>query len=1464
MSTTTNTNDLPLRETRLMDWRRATDARRLTLRARAIVLVATVSALILFTFVALRPLSSTRLEFISVGPGTAAEASDPLAIQVAHRTLTRLREFAQTLPTANSGNVRDFSDPEDSLDLDESPHQPLVIHVVGSATVKDGRAVMIPPQNDAQSASGLLDVASMLQQLEGSRSNAIVLLDVIDDDNRKIGALPELNAWRFARCLDQQMTKMSESRFAVLLQQSQVALSDEDSAETVSGLTRRFMEAFQDDNDTNQDGTISAAELLEAITAIDQAQHNQRAPRVFTNTTRSSWNQVALVPTVGLPTLESMHSPEAASSETTAAEADRSETAPKNPDQKTADVASESPTDTRSVQELAITAPTLPLAIGMYDSGLQTSQIDFAAEANQKLTELLYVDSLEDDAVAWLATAKVQSAPWDEILWMRTVIKQQVPWPLKKQLIHCRVKANQVAIQPTVRQWFADVWTNAQWKRLDAERTLVSPVRHDDHAYIRGKADEAIRLYDFLSDSAQTIDRAVQLCRTIRLNINQRIAEPVLARTPNDDVICQLLRETIELQAWLDRGQGDAIHDCKRLIESITARQRAIEGRGLAQTEGSVNGSSDRFLETSRVRISRSSLAIRLIRHRDPDSSLERLNSATEHAINVLNNSSSSQDEIVVAAMAFQLEAQRLAVTHDSSTEIDEAQRQTDRWATIVASLADDTRQFASDATSDERQALDQINSRCARIALALGQSTNNRVANDFRFKVMTAGSLAVSDQASIRFAVQPTSESSDAGRLEIEFDDQTVALSLSEETKTAASVELHPIGDRDYRTTATQRYTKHLSKRRKDSELSAEIMLRRLIIPGDGFQPQRTAINLRWITKDNIYRACIPFDLPLPPIAKLGFLANQSTPSGIVDHPPRWTMHANRIEHRYLSIAPIDPATKSVTLRLLGWQEPNLVTPPPMNKSDADQWLSEHAAPTVLASHPGLKLGNGSQVPILFPPQKLDPASAPALIGSLWCEVTDTQREIVQMIDVSPNVYRPGSLIQPLVSYDHASQLISFTLRGASPQLGHGDTHVRVAAIDTVTDQVIASGDAVVGPEQTIQKTLSAAGAVGHPVRLRLTVDEWPSAFVYEFDTDRSHSELAVSDHRAAIEIVQPTSEIVMDPSSSEVKADVWVDVSDSVFRYGSDTVTLGLDLNNDRFLHDDPHASVTLPVGVQFSWSGVDDKGHIGIRSRVAPHRLTVPVGIVKNRRVALAAKLQRGDTVTWSRPLPVVFDAKPPEVKDVDFASPLPAVLGAPADVRVSIDDAGLSGAASVQGGWSIDGGQEFTAAVKPVPATKLGDGRWAITLPTDKLASGVHQMLIQATDRAGNLSQVKAISVPVRTAAELLAAKEDQATVVHGKITYVTIPVAGLKVALKPKPKEKDADSAEKEPAADDQASKFENEVQTNQDGGFEFSGVTAGDYLLSVEGLYRGTNYRKQIDIAVKPPEPATVPTIRID
>ncbi|MCG8653636.1 MAG: hypothetical protein MI861_27610, partial [Pirellulales bacterium] len=1290
----------------------------------------------IFLVCVLHPLATSTLTIVSIGPPPskpAGMANRTTLSAAASSSLDHFHRLAKQIPTARVEPRSTLGDALSNsrrswLGQHRTAQQPLLVHAVGSAMIDRQRALLLPRYADTPVRPRALDVCRLLRQAATADSPTVVIIDLLDSEQLPIGRLPEMTAWQFERVIDETLASLPPAQLLVVIAHSQVEEVEVERTSTfVSPLTHRLAAGFQADSDSNHDRRITVGELLHTITAIDK-KHRGPAPKVFSTLPLAQWRQVALTPT--LPdTGDKLAASKPPAGSQSQAKIDR-------PVADSIEASGDSETKSDQQIELPVTAPTLAIAAGLLEFGTRTRRSSECLAIGQQLERLLAPEALEKAASDWLKTPAVASVSWDEVNWARTVLDSKVDWPLKQDLIRCRMLANQLAAEPMAPQWFPESWKAAQWARLDAERSLTSPVRHDHADHVRRRVREAIRQYRTLKKRTQLVINAHALGDEIRLRTPELVASPIRARSPHDDVICQLLRDTIALDQWLRQGHGESIGELEKLTESIHDR-RAAAYSAMEMSEEMLDppsatlpvasaGPDDHCAKLTRVRILRSSLAMELRTNSAPDSTRNTFRRASQHARDVLANSSSSAEQIDQALAAFRQAIVALASSVETQPPIP-SDRQ--RSLQMLHRVAADTETYATDATDDQRDRLSQVSDRCRRLAIALGETIVAYPAADFRIEVIRRGSLAESDKVSLDIVVHRLTETTLSGDLEIEIDPETV---IVESSTAEPSLSVRHVTDRGYRPRATQHPSSGPQRLSASPHHRASVTLGR----ASNAVFDQAAVNVRWVTGKGVYRSSVPLEMPLPPLTRVRFgnkVGGQASET--------WIMHANGNQFRRLVLEPLNKETRQLQVRLLAWRHPGVSAPPTLTKTRAERWLSRQVQPTVLASHPGLAVKFGTEAEVLFKPQPVDPHSPPQPIGSLLCEVTDTDHQLVQWIDISPRVYRPSSLVQPSIAFNHVAQIVTVQLNdpAAIDGVNHArsePTRVRVELAEK-TGQVTARGDMLAVPGTRLSKRYSSAGIRGDQIHLRIHVDGWPNAFVYRWPANRSATSLSPVDDWDALAIVHPTKEIVANNRTPSISATVAVDVTDHVFRYGKDTITLGLDLNGDRYLHDEPSVAVNTPVAIGFTWAGVDDQGSIGLQSRVAPHQLRVPTGMVRNRRAQLVARLQRGESTSWSLPASVVFDGIPPRIEAVQIVSSLPALLGAPISAKVKMDDGGLSGAAALQAGWATAGQQEFTPDVKPVAGQLLDNGQWMVNVPTDGLVPGKHQLLLQPTDAAGNV-------------------------------------------------------------------------------------------------------------------------------
>ncbi len=338
----------------------------------------------------------------------------------------------------------------------------------------------------------------------------------------------------------------------------------------------------------------------------------------------------------------------------------------------------------------------------------------------------------------------------------------------------------------------------------------------------------------------------------------------------------------------------------------------------------------------------------------------------------------------------------------------------------------------------------------------------------------------------------------------------------------------------------------------------------------------------------------------------------------------------------------------------------------------------------------------------------------------------------------------------------------------------------------------------------------------------------------------------------RVSVRILELASQpILVAGGTATVDATVAVAIPRDSFDVGRDVVTLGLDLNGDRRLRDEPVVTSATSATTRTVAGPVDAAGRLPLTGSIEPLRLSVPISGLSDRRTSLLASVTLGGEVFWSRPVEVVLDRAGPTVRlgGVDPRGPL--AIGEPLIVRGRVDDVGGSGAASAEAIWVPDHLSTWPPDAKPIAGANDDSGQWVWTLPTEKLSAGRWRVLARATDRAGNVGPVASIVVDVQTAEAVAEQSAGQTTLVGGTVAYVGEAVSGLGASLH----RVDGDQVSVEPL---------DRQTTNAGGRFQFTSVVAGKYQIIVEGLHRGEIRRRSVAVDVHPPQPVTVPVIRID
>ena len=126
----------------------------------------------------------------------------------------------------------------------------------------------------------------------------------------------------------------------------------------------------------------------------------------------------------------------------------------------------------------------------------------------------------------------------------------------------------------------------------------------------------------------------------------------------------------------------------------------------------------------------------------------------------------------------------------------------------------------------------------------------------------------------------------------------------------------------------------------------------------------------------------------------------------------------------------------------------------------------------------------------------------------------------------------------------------------------------------------------------------------------------------------------------------------------------------------------------------------------------------------------------------------------------------------------------MIGKDVVVSALADDAGLSGVAKLEAAFDLDRSGKFGPMAEPVlPVALRDDGRWTVSVPTAGVGAGTYNLLVLATDKAGNEGQPARASIRLIPLEEAEAdAKKSNSADITGVVMYGDEPQASVTVNL----------------------------------------------------------------------------------
>lgn len=468
-------------------------------------------------------------------------------------------------------------------------------------------------------------------------------------------------------------------------------------------------------------------------------------------------------------------------------------------------------------------------------------------------------------------------------------------------------------------------------------------------------------------------------------------------------------------------------------------------------------------------------------------------------------------------------------------------------------------------------------------------------------------------------------------------------------------------------------------------------------------------------------------------------------------------------------------------------------------------------------------------------------PPPGPQVTRGLACLIRESAAgppRWIKWIEFSPRP--PRDYLKPRVDYDAGRGRISIEVKAASPQdlppLSSEnpirvvwDTEGALPANATVKDAAeLADADAMGRLYADVEADPDRR------VRVRLSVDGYPRAFVYEVQCDRDRQDIPRERSLREVAMTGPDpNHAYRIPLQEPMVVSFRVDAPEDAFLRPGDVVEVGIDEDGDRELRREPSRRFFNDRQAEIRLRRLAPQGTVEIRASVGDFRVTLSPTL-KNAEVALLARLVLGRRLAARDALPVVLDGGKPVFR---ISAPgRPVAQGTPLGVTAEVEQE-VSGVQRMEFGLHV----ERAGNLQPIGQPKVLEEAavrtlWTTSLPTQEIEPGRYVLLARATDRAGN-SSIQQRLVTIGPPAAPAPAKTTSA--IEGRVLLANNgqPLAGIRISL--------------------QGTRYS--AVTDRNGRFTFRDVPHGKYTLEAAGTVITRQRRTEKEIVLpQASEPAVV------
>lgn len=615
-----------------------------------------------------------------------------------------------------------------------------------------------------------------------------------------------------------------------------------------------------------------------------------------------------------------------------------------------------------------------------------------------------------------------------------------------------------------------------------------------------------------------------------------------------------------------------------------------------------------------------------------------------------------------------------------------------------------------------------------------------------------------------------------------------------------------------------------------------------------------------------------ILIDLPPLPLAGLAVVSEE---------------HQKEFSKQSLQLQPLPNRTASYGFSLIGTREAptqaatvslyriaaldtQLPATQTLGNAQLTRWLGGQPDIHLVSRLPEVSLPSiGTSLPLVLPDLPVDSAIHREMSGGLLIVLQDRQHDQATWYHVPCTPLRPEAVVTPQVGFDAERQQLRIRVRPHNsinlPTDGLA-IHCRVATRSEnmannreswLIDDGLDVTRILPGNGNAVDFKLSIPRETGKQRRVTIDVDGWPRAFVYRVPVGFTQENVPPADDVFATEIVSPQVRSAVRAPVNNVPVTVAASVS-RMFVPGRDFLQVGLDLNGDRLLRGETSLRLPSDRQTRVFLESIGPAGSINLRNAVTDWRVHVPARGVRDREVAVIARLVQGPQETWSPGVPIVFDATGPQLQHPKLMPGSEPEIGQPLQITVAAGDNGLSGVAGVAAALDGNGLGLLDPKLVWEPAQLAANGQWTVTMATKKWEPGPRSILLRATDRAGNAGPLRLVTVNALTPAQQAAKLAARTVRLLGNVTLANRPAGDTKIALTLQPAESATDGETVASIRVDPLS-----TTTNRDGQFAFAAVPGGKYELEATVVIRGYRYRAVREIEINPETPPAPLTLEL-